>query len=477
MKENSTENISPPSSITTEAALLGAIIHNNEVLCSVEEFLKPEHFIDPLHSRIYAVMQKMSGKSLPISIASLEGTMFEEELFVQRGKTKVLKTLVVHGMTLINPYQHARLIYDLAIKRSLIQIGSELIHDSYSSNLTESPEAQISKVEDKLFKLSEQGTLGKNFSSLSSLLDASMIAIDHAMTDPKHITGISSGFLEMDKKLAGFQDSDLVIIAARPSMGKTALAINIALNAAKTMKKNNQYNNVGFFSLEMSEEQLATRILSVKSAISPSLLRTGKIKEEQYNLLRRKAEEITANTRLFIDDTPALSIAALRSRARRLKRQHGLDILFVDYLQLIHLDKNVENRALEISTITQGLKALAKELNIPVIALSQLSRAVEHRQDKKPILSDLRESGTIEQDADIVIFIYREEYYLSRSTPSENASDNEFEMWQAKLEYAKNKAEIMLAKHRNGPIGNFLLHYDTSTTAFSNLQTLPTRNT
>jgi replicative DNA helicase len=293
-----------------------------------------------------------------------------------------------------------------------------------------------------------------------------MFNIEVASKNPSHVNGITTGLIDLDKLLAGFQSSDLIIIAARPSMGKTALSINLALNAAKNnhFKETKRFNSVGFFSLEMSAEQLSTRILSMAVETSSVKLKTGFIDESQYNQLRIKSEELT-KLDLFIDDTPALSISSIRTRARRLKRQKALDILFIDYLQLIRSSGNQENRVLEISEITQGLKALAKELDIPIIALSQLSRAVEQRTDKRPLLSDLRESGSIEQDADIVMFIYREEYYLARTRPQNPKDVME---GHDTLERVKNQAEIIIAKHRNGPIGTVILNYNNDLGKFNN---------
>jgi replicative DNA helicase len=366
----------------------------------------------------------------------------------------------------INPYSYANLIYELAMRRSLISIAQTIATNAYNTDITYSSEDQIQEAETELFNLSFTRSGDKGFANIASSLKQSMYSIQMATENPSHINGVTTGLVDLDKIFAGFQPSDLIIIAARPSMGKTALAVNLALNAAKskTLKDPKRCYSVGFFSLEMSSEQLSTRILSMEVETNSTQLKTGFIDERKYNQLRIKSEEL-AELDLFIDDTPALTISSIRTRARRLKRQKALDILFIDYLQLIRSPSNNDNRVQEISEITQGLKALAKELHIPIIALSQLSRAVEQRVDKRPMLSDLRESGSIEQDSDIVMFIYREEYYLSRSkagTPKDVMLEHE------KLERVRNMANVIIAKHRNGPIGDVALHYNNNLGKFSN---------
>jgi len=310
----------------------------------------------------------------------------------------------------------------------------------------------------------------KGFVAMRESVAESLSSINRAMKNTDHITGISTGYLDLDNKLSGFQNSDLVIIAGRPSMGKTAFAINFAFNACKALQRKAKEGEkppaVGFFSLEMSSEQLASRLLSMMARVDSTNLRNGKVNEEHYNDLRKAAAELSEMP-FFIDDTPALSISSVRSRARKLKRKHNLGIIFVDYLQLLSGSNKSENRVLEISQITQGLKAIAKELNIPVIALSQLSRAVEQREDKRPLLSDLRESGSIEQDADLVMFLYREEYYLRRKEPA--PGDPKYSEWQAALDKAHNIAEILIAKHRNGAVGNVQLYYVDKFSSVGNL--------
>ena len=450
-----------PSNMQAEQLLLGVILLNNEVIYKIEEFLKSIHFTYPLHMKLYEAMQKICDKSLPISSATIEGMLHNDSDFISHGKIEYLMSLTAMAISVTDPYGYAKIIYDLAIRRNLITIATDIIHSSYNASIMETAEEQISQIETKLFNLTEHGTSEKSFETLSKIVGFSISTIETARKHPKNITGISSGFVDLDKKLSGFHNSDLIIIAGRPSMGKTALAINLALNISL---EEIEPKTIGFFSLEMSSEQLAIRMLAIQCAINSVNLKTGTLKEEQYNSLRKQAAKL-ADAKFFIDDTPALSIAAIRSRARRLKRQRDVNIIFIDYLQLIRSNTNYENRVLEISEITQGLKALAKELNIPIIALSQLSRAVEQRQDKRPMLSDLRDSGTIEQDADIVMFIYREEYYLSRMVPE--LGSKEYESWQHKMNTVCNVAELLIAKHRNGPIGTIQLFYDNNLAKFS----------
>lgn len=386
------------------------------------------------------------------------------------GEEYIIKLTTI-AMVVINPHDYGKIIYDLALKRSLISIGEDIVNDAYNSTLEYNAATQLENAENKLYVLASEGLKEKGFMSISESVSESLNSINRAMKSSDHITGISTGLMDLDNKLSGFQNSDLVIIAGRPAMGKTAFAINFAYNACKALirrtKEGEKVPSVGFFSLEMSSEQLTSRLLSKIARIDSTNLRNGKVNEEHYNDLRKAAAELSEMP-FFIDDTPALSIAAIRSRARKLKRKNNLGILFIDYLQLLRGNTKSENRVLEISEITQGLKAIAKELNIPVIALAQLSRAVEQREDKKPMLSDLRESGSIEQDADLVLFLYREEYYLRRKEPS--PGDPKYSEWQQKLDKVHNIAEIIVAKHRNGSVGNVQLYYVDKFSSIGNLE-------
>lgn len=458
-----------PYNIEAEQMLLGAILINPQLINQTEEFLKSEHFFGQLHQKIYSAIQILIEKGLTPTPIVLKSALDRDPLFQESGGINYLNNLTTMAMLVINPKEYGRLIYELALKRSLIAIGEDVVNTAYDSQIQSSATELIEKAEGKLYNLASEGTEDRGFVKFSTSIAESLEKIDRAMKNPNHITGISTKLKDLDDILLGLHDSDLIIIAARPSMGKTAFAMNLAVNSAEILKEkqgnNPQAGGVGFFSLEMSSEQIATRMLSMYTSIDSTTLRSGKIGQEKYNIIKAAASKL-ADLPLFIDDSAALSIAAVRARARRLKRKHNLSVLFIDYLQLLKGTNNTENRVLEVSEITQGLKALAKELNIPVIALSQLSRAVEKREDNKPMLSDLRESGSIEQDADIVMFLYREEYYLTRSQP--NPGTDEHSKWQEKLDKVRNLSDIIVAKHRNGAVGNVRLHYDTQYSRFSN---------
>ncbi len=365
------------------------------------------------------------------------------------------------------------MIYDLALKRSLIGIGEDVVNTAYDNNIDLPADDQIASAEHKLFELAMEGERESGFRAIHHSLTEAIKRTEKAYQNRGRVVGISTGFTDMDAMLGGMQPSDLVILAARPSMGKTALATNLAFNSAKFLaeiaeKEGKQTQSVGFFSLEMSAEQLATRILAFAAKLPSHKLTHGNLNGDEFSQLARTSQEISSLP-FHIDDTPALTISALRTRARRLKRTQNLGMIVVDYLQLVRPSSsgNGNNRVQEVSEITQGLKAIAKELNVPVIALSQLSRAVEQREDKRPLLSDLRESGSIEQDADVVMFIYREEYYLGRSQPDIN-DEKKFSDWQARMDRAMNLAEVIIAKHRNGPIGTVRLQFNGNLTLFSN---------
>ncbi|WP_367363972.1 replicative DNA helicase [Candidatus Tisiphia endosymbiont of Nedyus quadrimaculatus] len=463
-----------PANVQAEQMLIGAILVNHDYLNTVSEFLRSDHFFEPIHQKIYNAIEIITEKGLIATPVTLRSMLERDELFQQLGGSDYLNKLVTLSMMVINPLDYGRIIYDLAVRRNLIQIGEEVVNNAYDSSLEYDASQQIEHAEGKLYNLASEGINDKSFVKIAVSLSESLASINRAMKNSNHVIGISTGLIDLDRELSGFHNSDLVIIAARPSMGKTAFAINLAINACNSMQLKNKEQekdkSVGFFSLEMSSEQLATRILSMHTNIDSSALRSGHVTEENYNRLRR--EIIALDLPFFIDDTPALSIAAIRTRARKMKRKYNLGILFIDYLQLIRGINKSDNRVNEISEITQGLKAIAKELNIPVIALSQLSRAVELREDKRPMLSDLRESGSIEQDADIVMFIYREEYYLTRKEPS--LSDAKYAEkhaeWLSNLNQVYNIADIIIAKHRNGRVGSVKLQYDSQYSKFSNLQ-------
>jgi replicative DNA helicase len=424
-----------------------------------------------LHQKIYKAIEIIMDKGLIATPITLRSMLEKDPMFQAADGNEYLVRLTTMAMVVINPYDYGKIIYDLAIKRNLIKIGEEVVNDAYDKSLEYSAVEQLELAESKLYTLASEGLNEKSFVPMSESVAYSLESINRAMKNSDHVTGVSTGLLDLDNKLSGFHNSDLIIVAGRPSMGKTAFAINFAFNACKALIKKTpegeKVPSVAFFSLEMSADQLASRLLSMMAKVDSTCLRSGKVNEEHYNDLRKAASDLS-DMPFYIDDTPALSISAVRARARKLKRKNNLGIIFVDYLQLLRGTNKSDNRVLEISEITQGLKALAKELNVPVIALSQLSRAVEQREDKRPMLSDLRESGSIEQDADVVMFLYREEYYLSRKEPAQG--DPKYSEWQEKLDKAHNIAEVIVAKHRNGAVGNVQLYYVDKFSSISNLE-------
>jgi replicative DNA helicase len=472
-----------PHNILAEQMLLGTILTNNEHLHRVSDFLKQDHFYEPVHQRIYETVMKYNDKGLVANPVSLKNAFDQDEGLREVGGAGYLAQLASLSTTIINMVDYGKTIVDLALRRKLIGIGGDIVNNAYQQDIDLTAAEQVERAEQDLFSMDQSAMDNSKVKSLKSSLIDSISTIQTAFKRQEKITGISTGFIDLDQILGGLQNSDLLILAGRPSMGKTGLAVNIALNASKYMlreyekkkKKGEEEegkaitpSSIAFFSLEMSSEQLATRMVSMMSEVNSSKLRTGQINEEQFSKILKCNKDLY-QLPFFIDDTPSLSIAALRTRCRRLKKRHNLGLIIVDYLQLLRgASKASENsRIQEISEISQGLKAIAKELNVPVIALSQLSRAVEQREDKRPLLSDLRESGSIEQDADIVTFIYREEYYLSRRQPQEGTPA--FEKWQADMNEAMNLAEVIIAKQRNGPIGNVKLRFDSSLVRFSDL--------
>ena len=457
--------------------MLGAILVNNEALDRVSGFLSPDHFFDPLHGRIYETLATLihAGKTAtPITVK----TFFENAEPIDANMTvpQYLGRLAANATTIINAAEYGRTVYDLATRRALIIIGEDMVNTAYESAVDHAPKAQIEEAESRLYSLAEQNKYGKGFETFRSALTNAIEMANSAFQRSGHLSGAATGLADLDNKLGGLQRSDLIILAGRPSMGKTALATNIAYNVAKAYRGERRADGsmetvdggiVGFFSLEMSSEQLATRILSEQAEIGSEKIRRGMIEEAEFRKLSEVAAEMS-RIPLFIDQTGGMTIAQLSARARKLKRQHGLDMLVVDYLQLLSGSKSrSDNRVQEITEITTGLKALAKELNVPVIALSQLSRQVENREDKRPQLSDLRESGSIEQDADVVMFVFREEYYIERTKPAEGTP--EFADWMTKMSQASGKAEVIIGKQRHGPVGTVELSFEGQFTRFGNL--------
>jgi len=472
-----------PYNILAEQMLLGTILVDNEMVGKVNDFLDAEHFFDPIHKKIYEAINSFLEKGIIANSITLKNYFDKEEGLKDRGGAQYLADLASLSATIINMHDYGRAIYDLALRRQLIHIGEEITNDAFDKEQGLSANEQIDIAEQKLYNIADDYLQhNKGFVLLSKPLGEAIGKAQQAFKNKGKVSGVASDFVDLDELLGGFQNSDLIIVAGRPSMGKTALALNFAINCCNVLlsnfekkkenekEENEKPKSVGFFSLEMSSEQLASRLLSMSSGINTSKLRTGHVDEEEFGYVV-KASKNMQELLLFIDDTPSLSVSSLRTRARRLKRKHNLGILFVDYLQLLRPTNTSrdQNRVQEISEITQSLKAIAKELHVPVIALSQLSRAVEQREDKRPLLSDLRESGTIEQDSDIVMFIYREEYYLMRRKPAKEGTDL-YEKWQQDMDNIKNMSELIVAKHRNGPVGNVRLHFDSNLTKFSNFQ-------
>ena len=464
-----------PHNIEAEQALLGAILVNNDAFYRVSDFLDPEHFSEELHRRIFEIAQSLirAGKlATPITLKTFLGDADLGGMTV----SQYLARLAAEATTIINADSYGRTIYDLAMRRQLIGIGEDMVNVAYDSPVDDSPRKQIEEAERKLYELAERGRYEGGFQSFSDALKSAVDMAAEAFKRDRKLSGVATGLSDLDRMMGGLQSSDLVIVAGRPGMGKTALATNIAFNVARAYSGERQPDGtikrldggiVGFFSLEMSAEQLATRIIAEQSGVASYKIRRGEIQEHEFTRIADAAREME-RVPFYIDQTGGISIAQLTARARRLKRQKGLDVLVVDYLQLLSgSSKKGENRVQELTEITTGLKALAKELACPVIALSQLSRQVEQRDDKRPQLSDLRESGSIEQDADVVIFVYREEYYLKNKEPK--MGTEEYFKWQTEMDQVHGRAEVIIGKQRHGPTGTVQLQFDAEVTRFSNL--------
>jgi len=465
-----------PHSVEAEQQLLGAILTNNDVYDRIAQIIGPQHFHDPVHARIFEIASTRIAKNALASPVTLKAFMEDDEGLKELGGPAYLARLAGAAISAFAVRDYAQMIYDFAIRRELIGLGRDISDKAARVDVASEPKDQIVEAEQQLYKLSEQGQTESGFQSfLKAVTDAVNVA-NAAYQREGGLAGVSTGLIDMDKKLGGLHRSDLLILAGRPSMGKTSLATNIAFNVAKAYKKGKKPDGtegtvdggvVGFYSLEMSAEQLAARILSEASEVPSEQIRRGDMTETEFRRFVEAAKDLEACP-LYIDDTPALPISQLAARARRLKRTHGLDVLIVDYLQLVRGTGKSENRVNEISEITMGLKAIAKELDIPVIALSQLSRQVENREDKRPQLSDLRESGSIEQDADVVMFVFREEYYAEREKPSDDRLD-EMAVWQDRMDKLHGRAEVVIGKQRHGPIGTVELSFEGRFTRFGNL--------
>jgi len=467
-----------------EIAVIGCLLWDNKSYEKIADFLIEDHFIDLNNKNIFKTIKRLLDKNILVTPITLKNYLEENDKDSFDNYT-YLNQIKDSAPSTQNAYQYARLLYDLHIKRSLIGIGKNIIQDTISNEEDLEGINLIENAENDLYNLSQTGSSDRKYSLFGESLKKAIDVIDQSFKREGKIAGLPSGLKDLDKKLGGFHNSDLIIIAGRPSMGKTALGTNIAFNAAKKFKeKEDEFGNkttidggkIAFFSLEMSSEQLATRVLAEQSKISGDKMRKAELNKEDFKKIAKVSSELE-NLNLVIDDNPILTISSLRARARRLKRLYDIDMIIIDYLQLMSGSQNVRNdgRVQEISEITRGLKAIAKELNIPIIALSQLSRQVEQREDKRPQLADLRESGTIEQDSDVVMFIFRESYYLERMEPikkpdEQNDRYNErHQRWRELCESRYNIADIIIAKQRHGPTGAIKTHFDPNFTKFSDL--------
>ncbi len=454
-----------PNNIEAEQSIIGSVLLSNEIFDEINLIIKSKYFYDPMHQKIFSAIEKLIYSGLLANPITLKNYFENEkdEINIPDYLIKITK----FSSSSRQAFEYSKLVYDLFVKRELIKISENIIDTAKINNLEDDGQTIIQTFEKSLFDLAEKGSFS---SSLVKFDDAMKMTIEMASSAYKNeegIVGVPTGLRDLDDRLGGLHKSDLLIIAGRPSMGKTALATNIAFNAAKKIQEDNKKSTVAFFSLEMSSEQLSTRILAEQSKIKSNDIRRGRISEEQFDKFIETSKNIS-ELPLYIDETPAITIAALSNRARRIKRLYGLDLVVVDYIQLMRANFSKDGRVQEISEITQGLKALAKELSVPVLALSQLSRAVEQRDDKKPQLSDLRESGSIEQDADVVMFVFRDAYYLERKEPQPNTVEHA--EWQSKMNDVANRAEIIIGKQRHGPTGNVFLEFEPMFTRFKDIQ-------
>ena len=473
-----TELRSQPHNFEAEMALLGAILTNNRAYERVSEFLRAEHFYDATHGRIFAAAAKLIEIGQIADPVTLKNYFENDGSLDQIGGVAYLARLAGSVLTVASAADYGRTIYDRYLRRQLINIAEDVAERAHGFDLEAGATEQIELAEQSLFDLATSGEYGTGFKPFSAILTQAVQIAEAAFKREGHVSGAPTGYTELDQLLGGLHAGELIVLAGRPSMGKTALATNIAFNAARAYREEVDEAGrsrvvdgavVGFFSLEMSSEELGTRILAEEARISSHKIRKGEISNAEFPELVRASQELS-RVPFFVDDTPAITVSAMRTRARRLKRQHGLSLIVVDYLQLLRptAESRPESRVQEIAEITRALKALAKELALPVVALSQLSRAPELRDDKRPQLADLRESGTIEQDADVVMFVFREEYYLQRQKPPDGT--DKFVEWQAQMEKAHNLAEVIVAKQRNGPTGTVRLFFRPEFTRFENYQ-------
>ena len=469
-------NAALPHNIEAEQFLLGAVLLDNDAIERIDAILKPEHFYDPVHARIYEVIKRNVDRGLLADPVVLKAHFQSEGTLDELGGEAYLRELAASVPNLAHVADYARAIFETFQRRGLVRIGNEVAANALDEDVDNTPRDQIEAAEQELYSLAETGKYGAGFVNFNTAATEALKVAEEAFKRDSHVSGVSTGLIDLDKRLGGLQKSDLIIIAARPGMGKSALALNIAFNAARKAHEAQRLGQVAedgavtaFFSLEMSAPQLAQRILSSESGVPADRVRRGDIEAHEYDDIADTLA-LLQDLPLYIDETGALSIAALGARARRLKRQEGLGLLVVDYVQLMTASgkKRTDNRVQEVTEITTGLKALAKELDIPIIACAQLSRQVESRDDKRPQLSDLRESGSIEQDADIVMFIYRDDYYLKNREPPQGSEEHL--KWLAEMEAVHGQAEVIIAKQRHGPTGTVPLAFNGPLTKFGDLE-------
>ena len=458
-----------PSNLEAEQALLGSILVNNDIIDEVSTLINSNIFYDPAHVKIFEIIESLNNKGMIANPITLKNFFEKDNMLNEVGGTEYLVKLTRFSGSTKQAIDYAKLIHEMYLRRELVMVSDKLSSDTLTASSQEKNAEQIIEdTEKSLYQLAEKGTFSQSYLKFNKALDETIKMATLAMQSDQGIIGVPTGLTDLDEKLGGLHKSDLVILAGRPSMGKTALATNIAFNASQHILNREEKSSVAFFSLEMSSEQLSTRILSEQAKIKSDDIRRGKVTEEEINRYIETSRNIY-NLPLYIDETPAITIAALSNRARRIKRLFGLSLIVVDYIQLMRSSSNKnEGRVQEISEITQGLKALAKELAIPVLALSQLSRAVEQRDDKQPQLADLRESGSIEQDADVVMFVYREAYYLERKQPK--LGSIEHAEWQSKMNDVNGLADIILGKQRHGPTGTVKVEFEGIYTKFRDLR-------
>ena len=458
-----------PCNIEAEQALIGSVLVSNEIYDDISNIVDSSKFFDPIHVKIFDIIETLISKGLLANPITLKNHFENNEGLKELGGQEYLIKITKFSTTSVKQsIDYANIIYETYLRRELIKISESVLNEASSSEVSSSGKEIIQNAEKFLFDLAERGNFNRSFMKFSQALKQTIDMAKNAFQNEEGIVGVPTGLTDLDSRLGGLHKQDLIIIAGRPSMGKTALATNIAFNAAKNIEKRGLKSTVAFFSLEMSSEQLSTRILSEQSRIRSNDIRRGKVSEKEMEQFIQTSKNI-AELPLYIDETPAITIAAISNRSRRIKRLFGLNLIVVDYIQLMRAGNGkYDGRVQEISEITQGLKALAKELDVPVLALSQLSRAVEQRDDKKPQLADLRESGSIEQDADVVMFVYREAYYLERKEPT--LGSIEYSEWQQKMDEISRLAEIMIGKQRHGPTGNVRVEFEAMYTKFKDLE-------